>query len=76
MRRQIPYCVTSTKTSGISNVIVKIVPFDKIWGKNFFEKVMFCFEKGYVFSISWGKGIVLKVKVAQLSEPEMQLKGL
>ena len=45
----------STKASDISNVMVKVVPPDNSWGKKrIFEKVMFCFEKGYAFSISIG----------------------
>ena len=39
-----------TKASDISSVMVKVAPLEK----RIFEKVMFCFEKGYVFSISSG----------------------
>ena len=43
----------SIKASDISNVKVKIVPLHNSWGKKrIFKKVMFCFEKGYVFTIS------------------------
>ena len=40
----------STKASDISNVMVKIVPLDNSWGKKRnFDKLMFCFKKGYNF---------------------------
>ena len=43
----------STKASDILNDKVKIVPLDNTWGKKrIFERIMFCFEKGYVISIS------------------------
>ena len=45
----------SSKDSDISNVIVKAVPLDGSWEKKrIFEKVRFCLEEGYVFSISSG----------------------
>ena len=45
----------NTKASNFSNVLVKNVPLHYKWGKKrIFEKIMFCFEKGYVFSISSG----------------------
>ena len=45
----------SSKDSDISNVIVKAVPLDGSWEKKrIFEKVRFCFEEGYVVSISSG----------------------
>ena len=47
--------VKSTKASNILNVIVKIVPLGNGWGKKLiFEKIVFCYEKDYVFSISSG----------------------
>ena len=47
--------VKSTKASDILNVMVKIVPFGNGWGKKLiFEKIVFCYEKDYVLSISSG----------------------
>ena len=43
----------STKSSDITSFMVKIVPLDNSWEKKII-KVMFCFEKEYVFSISSG----------------------
>ena len=43
----------SNKSSDITSFMVKIVPLDNSWGKKII-KVMFCFEKEYVFSISSG----------------------
>ena len=43
------------QTADFSNVLVKTVLLDSSWGKKrIFEKIMFGFEKGYVFSISTG----------------------
>ena len=45
----------STIASDTSNLMIKIVPLNKSRvEKRIFEKVMFCFGKGYVFSISSG----------------------
>ena len=45
----------NTKASDYSNVIIKTVPLNNSWGeKRVFEKNRFCFENGYVFSISCG----------------------
>ena len=45
------------KASDFSNIMIKTVPLDNRQGKKqIFEKVMFCFEKRYIFSISSGVG--------------------
>ena len=45
----------STKATNILNIMVNIVSPNNSWGKKrIFEKVMFCFEKGYVFSFPSG----------------------
>ena len=49
----------STKTSDISNVIVKTVSLNNSWRKKqIFEKVTFLFKEGYVFSISSGVNVL------------------